>query len=203
MFVIDDGESMQACWKELVDLYQDLIYMVKRKKLDPDGSELQFIRSSDRKVSKKTSDLVKMVKDRKGKLQGESDFASRLDRILEDYCQRRRKHPNTRPISLYVFTDGRWQLGDKQLERVVRVIKRTVEFLEKEGANDKMVGIQFISFGNDVVGKERLRWLDEDLKEKYHLARDICDTTPSDGNVWKMLLGSINDEWDGDETGLS
>lgn len=27
--------------------------------------------------------------------------------------------------------------------------------------------------------------------------RDIVDTTPSDGNVWKMLLGAINDTYDG------
>lgn len=29
--------------------------------------------------------------------------------------------------------------------------------------------------------------------------RDIVDTTPSTGNVWKMLLGAINATYDGDE----
>jgi hypothetical protein len=29
--------------------------------------------------------------------------------------------------------------------------------------------------------------------------RDIVDTTPSTGNVWKMLLGGINATYDGDE----
>jgi hypothetical protein len=28
--------------------------------------------------------------------------------------------------------------------------------------------------------------------------RDVVDTTPSTGNVWKMLLGAINATYDGD-----
>lgn len=29
-------------------------------------------------------------------------------------------------------------------------------------------------------------------------SRDIIDTTPADGNVWKMLLGAVNDWFDDD-----
>jgi hypothetical protein len=74
-----------------------------------------------------------------------------------------------------------------------------VDYLERQGHPEKMAGIQFIQFGNDPIGTERLRWLDEDLKRDWGLARDICDTTPYNDNVWKMLLGSINPYWDADK----
>ena len=32
-----------------------------------------------------------------------------------------------------------------------------------------------------------------------HFYSDIVDTTPADGNIWKMLLGSINDWADDDD----
>ena len=33
---------------------------------------------------------------------------------------------------------------------------------------------------------------------QFSLYRDIIDTTPADGNVWKMLLGAVNDWFDDD-----
>jgi len=70
--------------------------------------------------------------------------------------------------------------------------------LEKFGASEKQIGIQFIRFGKDKIGRTRLRYLDEKIKKQRGLARDICDTTPADGNVWKMMLGSIDSAWDDD-----
>lgn len=38
------------------------------------------------------------------------------------------------------------------------------------------------------------------LYTKFYLTafRDIVDTEDANGNVWKMLLGSFDDYWDGD-----
>ncbi|KIW94037.1 uncharacterized protein Z519_05353 [Cladophialophora bantiana CBS 173.52] len=198
VFILDDSESMDPYWPDLTQLYGSLIYMIKKKELDPNGSELRFIISDERKEERHTTKLKNMVRERGKSLTGESDFAHRLDEILEAYQKKLAVNSDTRPISLYVFTDGRWQPGDRQLDAVARSIKRLVDYLEKRGKREGMVGIQFIRFGNDEVGIERLRWLDEDLKEARGLARDICDTTNADGNVWKMLLGSINGYWDAD-----
>ncbi|KAL9620221.1 MAG: hypothetical protein Q9160_005230 [Pyrenula sp. 1 TL-2023] len=199
IFVIDDGKSMKQHWPQLQSLYANLIYLVKKKKLDPNGSELQFIMSDEHKEAKDTSDLVQIVARVGRQLRGESNFAARLDDIWDSYKKRLdNKRKPARPISLYVLTDGLWQPGNWQRNMVARVIQRMVEHLEAIRAKEKMIGIQFIRFGDHEVGKERLRWLDAELKPALGLARDICDTTSADGNVWKMLLGSINPYWDDD-----
>ncbi|EXJ93480.1 hypothetical protein A1O1_01872 [Capronia coronata CBS 617.96] len=196
IFVIDDGETMFPHWGQLLSLYQNLIYMVKKKHLDPNGSELQFIISDQRKEARHTSELVQMVAGMKYQVKGESNLAARLNNIFTEYRNKLTKKSSARPVSIYVFTDGYWQ-GGKHEEVVGHAIEKMVRFLEKENYPDNMVGIQFIRFGNDPEGVERLRWLDEDLpKVMSPPKRDICDTTPANGNVWKMLLGSINDFWD-------
>lgn len=185
-------------WKDLSSLYENLIYMVKKKKLDPNGSELRFIISDLRKEAKHTTGQVEMVKNREyQRLRGESNFAQRLDSIFTEYQQKLTKKSLTRPISIYVLTDGVWQ-GGRQEIRVGNAIERMVKFLEKGNYPDNMVGVQFIRFGDDPEGVERLRWLDEALPKERGLKRDICDTTAAHGNVWKMMLGSINDYWDDD-----
>lgn len=191
---------MKPHWSNMQSLFADLIYLVKKKGLDPNGSELQFIMSDQRKEAKDTTDLVRMVERMGTQLKGQTNFAARLDDIWEGYKKKLEgKRKLARPISLYVLTNGIWQLGSGEKERVARVIKRIVEHLEKMGAIDKMVGIQFIRFGDDAVGKKRLKWLDASLQMEWSLARDICDTTSAKGNVWKMMLGSINPYWDDDD----
>lgn len=190
---------MAQYWPQMQLLYGNLIYLIKKKKLDPNGSELQFIMSDEREEARDTSELKELVARRGRQLSGESNFAARLDNIWDSYKKKLgSKWKSARPISLYVLTDGKWQPGIRQRDGVARVIQRMVEHLEATGAREKMIGIQLIRFGNDEVGRERLRWLDAGLKKDWGLARDICDTTSAAGNVWKMLLGSINDYWDDD-----
>jgi len=98
-----------------------------------------------------------------------------------------------------VLTDGRWQGGNAQLRDVARAVEHIVKFLDSSQAPDKKVGIQFIRFGNDEVGKQRLKYLDAEMPKVMNLTQDICDTTSAEGNVWKMMLGSINSTWDGDD----
>jgi hypothetical protein len=214
---MDDGYSMSSYWDELLQLYSPMIYMIKKKKLDPNGSEIRFIMSEQSKEHQDTTPMINLVKNRRGYLSGQSNLAHRLEEVVETYRKKLQTSPmTTRPISLYIFTDGKWQPGDtppendavasqrlvdydKTLQDVAKAIKRLVEYLERQGHPEKMAGIQFIQFGNDPIGTERLHWLDEDLKRDWGLARDICDTTPSNDNVWKMLLGSINPYWDADK----
>ena len=135
---------MKPFWKQLATLYHDIIYMIKHKKLDPNGAELNFI-----------------------------------------------KDP---------YTNEQKATIDHQRRLAGNAIARAVDALERLHAMDKQVGIQFIRFGEDELGMKRLRYLDDQLpKEKERpLARDICDTTPANGNVWKMMLGSIDPYWDDD-----
>jgi hypothetical protein len=97
-------------------------------------------------------------------------------------------------FNIYIFTDGIWSQGRDDLCGVQENIKVLVERLITAGKL-KHVGIQFIRFGDDPEGKERLRRLDDE-PQHYDIERDIVDTEPADGNIFKMLLGSTSSNWD-------
>ncbi|KAF2085973.1 kinase-like protein [Saccharata proteae CBS 121410] len=76
-----------------------------------------------------------------------------------------------------------------------KAIKQIVDTLCELRASRGQLGIQFISFGNDQKRLDLLQHLDSGLK----LRLDIVDTTPSNEDVWKMLLGAIEPLWDNDQ----
>ncbi|KAK6437371.1 hypothetical protein LTR95_006430 [Oleoguttula sp. CCFEE 5521] len=105
-----------------------------------------------------------------------------------------------RPLSLYILTDGVWETpehkGGGYLEPEIRML---VQELIAAGLPRNQAGIQFIRFGNHEVGKQRLEHLDR-LAEELKLGCDIVDTEPVEGgNIWKMLLGAINENFDDDD----
>lgn len=205
IFILDDAISMKPFWPQLEELYADLILIVKKKKLDPDGGQLQFITSNHTDERVKTRKLIEAVHQHKDKLKGPTDFARKIDNILSNYIDRLRKNRNLPPISIYVLTNGVWETHqgtqsarDHQLDAVADAIARAVKALDQLSASRTKIGIQFIRFGNDKFGETRLDYLDKRLQRARDLSRDICDTTPADGDAWKMLLGAIDSVWDDD-----
>lgn len=67
-----------------------------------------------------------------------------------------------KPLSLYVFTDAAWQGCD-----AVAPIEAMIEKQKQLELPKEQVGIQFIRFGNDPTGMERLEYLDRGLRRKY------------------------------------
>lgn len=65
-------------------------------------------------------------------------------------------------LSLYVFTDAAWQ-GCNAVAPVEMMIEKQKQLLLPK----EQVGIQFIRFGNDPIGIERLEYLDSGLRKKY------------------------------------
>lgn len=209
VFLIDDSKSMNPYWSNVTKTFSALSYLVKR--VDPDGIDLHFTNSLESHHSRRTRHLLEKVQRKKPA--GRCDMKSRLGKILEPYRAdlpkalepTRHKHflgidlrhwsSKGRSICIYVFTDGVWQGGLRPLGGVDEPIRIFVDRLKELGLLDTQVGIQFIRFGNDERGMERLRKLDSDLD----LPMDIVDTTPWDGNVWKMLLGAIDRDWDDEE----
>lgn len=61
-----------------------------------------------------------------------------------------------RPLNVYVLTDGKWE--HKSDPR--RCIQDLANILSAESFDEDACGIQFIQFGNDALGKERLDYLD-------------------------------------------
>ncbi|KAF2204802.1 kinase-like protein [Delitschia confertaspora ATCC 74209] len=217
VFLIDDSASMKDHWLDVVWVFQALGYLVKAT--DPDGIDILLANSLTWHHHKHTTEL----KDRllrvtpRGRCNMKEALAAVLkkygpetDKTLEKPRHRSRfsislplspKLPaEKRGLSIYVLTDGVWQDGPRPVCGVEEPIELVVSKLKDNGLLDFVVGVQFIQFGDDKIGTERLELLDSGLKEEFGIDMDIVDTTHSTGNVWKMLLGAIDRHWDDDKT---
>lgn len=188
---------MKDHWKEAIRIFMALGYLVKGK--DPDGMEIRSTmdtsfkrRSKDRGPLKKSLSVLRQ--------EGQCDIGRTLGQILNDLHPENSTKTNRLSVpwarqkwgvSIYVLTDGVWEPGDEWISRVIRPIKKLIA----SGMQKGNLGIQFIQFGSHTVGTERLQMLDDKLKE-YGVEEDFIDTEPSTGNIFKMLLGSIDDAAD-------
>lgn len=162
---------MSKYWPELKRLFGDLAYLIKE--CDPDGVELYFMTSEDSKRSKETSPLLTMLELKGHRLRGNSNAARRIAFLLQRY-QHKLDHGEprsfhnlmggpARPQNLYILTDGVWQ----EICDVATPIRYLVDKLESKHSPGDQFGIQFIQFGNDPKGTERL----DELDSRLNLAR--------------------------------
>ncbi|KAL8908992.1 MAG: hypothetical protein Q9171_005222 [Xanthocarpia ochracea] len=198
--LIDNGESMQPLRPQVEEVVELLSTLTQP--YDPDGLDLYLTTESSKLRPKTPEKFLQYLRARPAN--GFPDFRQRFAKIIENYQSKfgksnyRKKlmHPNStpsrnpRPLSLYVLTDGVW---DPKCTLITE-IQNLVALLQENKLPNKYVGIQFIRFGNDREGKKRLKKLDA----KLGLQLDVIDTTSADGNVWKMLLGAVNDWYDND-----
>ncbi|KAH8892432.1 hypothetical protein GQ53DRAFT_685738 [Thozetella sp. PMI_491] len=111
-----------------------------------------------------------------------------------------------RKMTLLVFTDGVWP-GILQEGLVFNIISTQLmewygQPLTREMLDTRNLSIQFIGFGDDPVGIKRLQELDDDLKYRNGIELpDIIDYEPATGDVYKMIIGSLNEELDNNATG--
>ena len=165
---MDDSASMKAHWGEVIKIFGLLSYMVKR--YDRDGIDLHLTMSSKTWTSKKTTKLIEILKDRKDSLSGKSDLKDRLGTMLEQYTNKlnqSQSSPNAKKLwakrlrryNIYVLTDAIWQPYCDPAP-LIRTMVGTLENLKLHNAQ---IGIQFIRFGHDKDGIERLERLDSGL----------------------------------------
>ncbi|OAG07882.1 uncharacterized protein CC84DRAFT_1173477 [Paraphaeosphaeria sporulosa] len=200
VFLFDDSGSMKDHWPAALRVFSTLGYIVKRK--DPDGMEIRTtMDTSFKKLSKHRKPLLNALSSVGLRLGGQCDIGRTLSAILRDLHHEEKKSPTWTGfrwrkekwgVNIYILTDGIWEEGDEWLPAIVDSINKLIE----SGMRKGQLGIQFIQFGSDPVGTERLRMLDEDLDE-YGVSQDLIDTEPSTGNVYKMLLGAIDVTADG------
>lgn len=203
IFLIDDSESMKKHWETVKNVWDALAYLVK--KMDKDGIEIRFANSRTQNGQHKDRDSLRR-RLKNVKPGGQCNMELALSDLLPDCypsdppsTRRRslslRQRPKERSgVNIYILTDGVWSQEDDPLCGVQKHIRLCVDRMNAE-AQLKYVGIQFIRFGNDPIGKERLERLDNGLQQ-YDVKMDIIDTEPADGNVFKMLLGSTDSAWD-------
>jgi hypothetical protein len=159
---------MAEHWDTLHNVLDVLAYIVKDG--DPDGPELFFTISSQWKRSKNTTGLLELLHNKSHK--GATDITLRLNNIIDKYKTKLDQGPSLissflkrekgiRPLSLYILTNGIWEDKSKPDTLIINLVQKLLK-LEK---TRQQVGIQFVSFGNDTRGLERMRKLDSELGE--------------------------------------
>lgn len=160
---------MRPHCREVRDLFGLLGYIVKSK--DPDGIELHFTMSRNRKDrARHTGQLLRTLDS--VRYYGTSNIRLQLAEILQNYHTRLRDQNSprslfnmikprrsARPQTVYIFTDGVWQPDCDPAP----MIKKLVDSLEQNAMEREQFGIQFIRFGNDRDGITRLNQLDSGL----------------------------------------
>ena len=166
---MDDSLSMKDHWGDVISLFSVFAYFAKR--LNENGLAMSFTVATNKKTFKNTSPAISQLRSIE-----QSTFSNinlRLGQILMKYQSdlehqkgrkgffRSRAKP-VQPLSLYIFTDAAWQ-GCDAVPPIEAMIEKQIELaLPKE-----QVGIQFVRFGNDPTGIERLKYLDSGLRKKY------------------------------------
>jgi hypothetical protein len=161
---------MKPYWDQVKVVVEALSYIVKY--CDTDGIELYFTISSQYRKDRNTTRLLNMLNGKS--LAGVTDIDYRLNEILEEYRAKfdersswissirsiaKKGKKVARPLTLYILTNGIWE--DKSTGEIP--IVNFAQKLKKLGMIKGQVGIQFISFGNNPVGLERMRILDSEL----------------------------------------
>ncbi|KAK3331440.1 hypothetical protein B0H66DRAFT_467908, partial [Apodospora peruviana] len=207
IFFVDDSRTMKQHATEVEAALETLAYIVKPQKTSVGGwgnVSLAFGPSSDPKGKDKKQKSFytenKETKNLRNHL-GKRCFYDRINSTMEDVlsdlleseivprlpqaAQDREVAPvDPNPISLVVFTDGIW--GGTGVANPVR---KLIELLRDRGIKRTQVMIQFIRFGQDENGARNLSCLAQLGVEQGY---SIVDTTPINGNVCSMLIGSIS-----------
>lgn len=179
IFVVDDSDTMRdQHWDRVVDVLQALGYLVKSA--DPDGVEL-FLTSRPTEPKKsggrEITSLVRSLEDhRKTPHVGICNMENSLGPILEHVksslkSQKRPKilQRNRRGTNVYILTDAIWEGGADVkcgVEEPIKNLRKAMIDMSKTRAT---VSLQFIQFGDDPLGKERLRYLDDTLGKELNL----------------------------------
>lgn len=149
-------------WGEVHNVLEVLSRLVKKH--NPKGTKVHFTTTDGPPPYKKTTLLVNAVW--LNQPQGYSDMKGPLSQILDEYrtrdvCGRKSfwSPKATRPLTLYIFTNGLWQDNVD----VHKPIEHIVKYLEEERKSLRTVGIQFIRFGDDLEGGKRLDYLSKRL----------------------------------------
>ncbi|KAL8740664.1 MAG: hypothetical protein Q9190_006661 [Brigantiaea leucoxantha] len=168
IFVIDNTESMRAYRTNVFKVVSLLAYMLKES--DRNGLDVYFTQSSTKVNSGKSTKLLAAIG--QATFQGISDMRARLSHILQEHknkfgtstalsgswYKKSASAETQKPLSFYILTDGNWQPND-----LGPVIKALVKSMKASQLPKEHIGIQFIRFGNDPRGIDRLTRLDRGL----------------------------------------
>lgn len=125
-----------------------------------------------------------------------------LRHILNDYWTRKAQNGKASPLSIYVLSNGAWEGDARESIRVP-----LLDFLKdprhpgrsQSKDSPRVLGLQFIQFGNDPVADRLMDDLD-DCEKVLGLPDDIIDSSKwtSDTDIAKIFLGPLDPYFDAD-----
>ncbi|KAK7444685.1 hypothetical protein Landi51_08497 [Colletotrichum acutatum] len=219
VYLVDNGTSMREHWDQATFILGGLVW--RSLGYDENGMELCFtnpdtnpaahIRESPKQEVETFTEAMKLAKPSSNdKMPVETMIVPELARIINDYSRAMISKRRPKKKTIIVLTDGVWNgmhipnTLDEHLKAVFQLLRDLHKDLplrnspHNQGQEDiekiRPITIQFVRFGTNELGKERLRHLDDDLTN--YGCPDLIDTEPADGDVYKMFLGSLCDDID-------
>ena len=178
LFLVDDSASMMS-----EDSVTGSRWMVTKKAMaevariviehNSDGVEVQFfnsyLKSPKGKNLRSAEEVMSLFEGLK--IYGPSPIADKLDEVLNEYCYEFEKNRRIKGLNLIVLTDEK----PKDDQDVEAVIVKFARKLEKKSVPLLKVGIQFVQIGNDPEAAAYFKPLDDTLKARHKLDRDVSE----------------------------
>jgi hypothetical protein len=178
---VDDAASMQLHWNKVIEVLYVLAYLLKDSA--DDGMALRSTSSNIEYKSKTSSGLSRHLRGRT--LLRTSDIRWCLNTILSEYqtslyvptldrrrpLSRKMKLKGKKPLSIYILIDAVWQPRSDPIEPITSLIT----MLKELGFSQNQVGIQFISFGNDLDGISKLEHLNSAIDLSWYVFSRRCN----------------------------
>ncbi|KAH7308564.1 kinase-like domain-containing protein [Stachybotrys elegans] len=196
VFLVDNSRHMQCHVQEVSRLVAALAYLVKN--LDPDGADFICTSNPNKKEKVKTRKAAKDFIHRnfgEGQ-QIDCNMEVALVSILQDMPKPPRRRligPKPKPLSVFVLTNGVWDDSRGGTSGAEAPIESCIKRMKEQGVARTHVAIQFLRFGSNPKGIQRLEYLDNDLPNKEcNKDYDIVDHKPATFNLWDILIGSVS-----------
>ena len=178
LFLVDDSASMMDDdsvtgnkWEITKKVMAEIVGIIVQH--NSDGVEVQFLNSylepPKGKNLRSAEDVMTLCKDLK--IYGPSPIADKLDEVLNEYCYKFETNRRIKGLNLIVLTDKK-PSGNQDVEAVVVKFARK---LEGKSVPLLKVGIQFVQIGNDPEAAAYFKPLDDTLKARHKLDRDVSE----------------------------
>ena len=174
VFLVDDSGSMYGIrWRITSEVLAEIASIAV--KYDKDGVDLRFFNNyldDEERLnldsSEKVMSLFKGVQP-----DGPTLTADVIEEELNNYIYEYTQNRHKKGLNLIVLTDGEPESGQKVEDVIVKYAKK----LETISAPPFHVGVQFVQIGGDEAASIFLKSLDDDLKAKHGLDRDVSFPT--------------------------
>lgn len=191
VFLVDDSPSMRGKRWDLVK--RILTYsLALATQYDPDGIDIHFLNNKTANVNNIKDQAIAVEIHRQITLRGSTPILDQLSRHLNDYLRRFKAAQddfNFKGYNLIILTDGEpdreyedpYEISDREDAKVTspayRLIRKKIVQIARElqqvKAERTQVGIQFCQVGDDKAASSFFHYLDNRLKGKYGLDRDV------------------------------